>query len=283
MINPIINARLASYHPKRPKDEENALKEILKEIALFSLSTSDFFSTALFQGGTALRILYQLPRFSEHLDFILKKPDKHFQWEKYIEKMKRNFELYGIEPEIQDREKVKTAVKKLFLKDNSIGKILQLHFHHHAHRKLLIKFEIDTNPPAGSIEDRRYLTFPIDYAIATQDLPTNFAGKCHALLCRTYLKGRDWFDFIWYVNQKTMVNFTFLQNAFDQNGPWEKQSIRFHKAWLIHTLKEKIAKIDWKKAAFEVEQFVNPELQPSLALWNTEFFLRYVKLLDEYL
>lgn len=283
MINPIIDKQLKKYTLQKPADEENALKEILQEVALFALSTTDFFSKAVFQGGTALRILHQLPRFSEDLDFILKKPIKNFQWEKYIEQMKKAFSLYDIIPEIQDREKAKTAVKKMFLKDNSIGKILNLNFHHHAYKKLLIKFEIDTNPPRGSDEEQKYLEFPSDYAIAAQNLPSNFSGKCHALLCREYLKGRDWFDFLWYTAQKTTINFTFLQNAFDQNGPWEKQSVTFNKTWLIKELKNKIVTIDWKKAAYEVENFVNIEQIQSLKLWSDDFFLDRVQKLEKYL
>lgn len=283
MINPIIDAQLKKYTPQNPGEEENALKEILQEVALFSLSTTDFFAKALFQGGTASRILHQLPRFSEDLDFILKKPTKNFQWEKYSDAMKKAFALYGITPEIQDREKAKTAVKKMFLKDNSIGKILTLHFHHHAHKKLLIKFEIDTNPPRGSNEEQQYLQFPVDYAIAAQDLPSNFAGKCHALLCREYLKGRDWFDFLWYVAQTTTINFSFLQNAFHQNGPWKNWNIMFDKKWLIHELKNKIVTIDWKKAAHEVEMFVNAAQKKSLKLWADDFFLDRVQKLENYL
>src|SRR3990167_1389401 len=172
MINNIIAKQLKKYDVNSLAQEENALKEILQEVALFSLSTTDFFTKALFHGGTALRILHQLPRFSEDLDFLLKKSDKKFHWESYVEKMKKSFSLYDIEPEITDRSKESTIVQKMFLKDNSIGKILHLNFHHHAHRKLMIKFEIDTNPPSGSIEERCYLQFPTDYSVAAQDLPT---------------------------------------------------------------------------------------------------------------
>src|SRR5579864_6481777 len=108
MINPIIDKQLKTYTLRNRDDEENALKEILQEVALFALSTTDFFSKALFQGGTALRILHQLPRFSEDLYFILRKPIKNFQWEKYTEQMKKSFSLYGIIPEIQDRTQAKT-------------------------------------------------------------------------------------------------------------------------------------------------------------------------------
>ena len=205
------------------------MKEILQEIALYALSTTDFFSQALFQGGTALRILYQLPRFSEDLDFLLKNPDSNFKWQTYIEKMFKAFELFSIEPEMIDRGKTNQSIQKLFLKDTSIGKIIHLNFTQHSQKKLTIKFEIDTNPPTGSDEETKFLDFPLDYSILTQDLPSNFAGKCHALLCRPYVKGRDWFDFTWYVARNTSLNFKFLASALQQHGPWEGQNIKLTK------------------------------------------------------
>jgi hypothetical protein len=87
-------------------------------------------------------------------------------------------------------------------------------------KKLNIKLEIDTNPPKGSVVETRFLDFPLDSAIAVQDLQSNFAGKCHALLCREYIIGRDWFDFTWYVNRKIKPNLLFLTNAIAQQGPW---------------------------------------------------------------
>lgn len=282
MTNQMIAERLKKYKPKALEDEENALKEILQEIALYALSTTDFFTKAIFQGGTSLRILYQLPRFSEDLDFLLKKPDPTFQWKSYLDQIADTFALFDIEPEVLDRSKANRTVQKMFLKDNSIGKILNLHFSHHKHKKLTVKLEIDTNPPAGANEEMKFLDFPLDYSIYTPDLPSNFAGKCHALLCRTYLKGRDWFDFSWYVAQRTPINFEFLQSAIEQNGPWSKQNIEVTKSWLISALTKKIHTIDWEKAALEVTRFVNIQQQASLKLWEKDFFLHKLKQLEQY-
>lgn len=277
MSNQIISERLKRYQTKTLEDEENALKEILQEIALYALSSTDFFSKALFQGGTSLRILYQLPRFSEDLDFILKHRDARFQWEKYVEQIKKIFMLYGIEPEVKDRSKEGETIQKLFLKDNSIGKILHLNFHHHAQRKLTIKLEIDVNPPVGSQEEMKYLDFPIDYTVLTQDLASNFAGKCHALLCRPYNKSRDWFDFSWYVARHTAVNLELLKNALYQQGPWQGQEIQITTTWLKEALKKQVLKIDWKKASKEMQRFVNLDYMPTLRLWSTDFFLNKIQ------
>ena len=180
--------------------------------------------------------------------------------------------LYNITPEIKDRSKESNAIQKLFLKDNSIGKTLNLNFGNYSNKKLLIKFEIDTNPPKGSNQEIKYLDFPIDYAIMSQDLTSNFAGKCHALLCRPYIKGRDWYDFSWYVAKGVSVNFEFLQNAIDQHGPWEGQvnnkKININQSWLIGELKAKIKAINWDSAKLEVKRFININESSSLDLWS---------------
>jgi hypothetical protein len=273
MSKQIIEERLNRYTIQTQEDEENALKEIIQEIALYALATTDFYTKAQFQGGTALRILYQLPRFSEDLDFILDNPDPDFQWQPYIEAITRSFELYGIEPEVQDRTQANTAIQRLFLKDNSIGKTLNLHFQYPSKRKLLVKLEIDTNPPAGSTSELKYLDFPIDYAIKTQDLPSNFAGKCHALLCQPYEKGRDWFDFLWHVTRSTPMNLDFLHHAIDQYGPWQEQHIDTTMQWVVRQLNTKIHAMDWDKAKLEVARFISPQQRASLELWSADFFL----------
>lgn len=277
MVNKIIKTRLEQYRIHTPDDEENALKEILQDMALYALSTTDFFSKALFQGGTALRILYGLPRFSEDLDFILQQPDKYFRWEKYIDQIQKTLLLYDLYPEITDRSKENNVIQKLFLKDDSIGKVLHFNVDFQNRKKLFVKLEIDTNPPLGSTEVMRYLDFPIDYAIATQDLSSNFAGKCHALLCRQYVKGRDWFDFSWYITKRTTINFTFLQNALFQAGPWAGQSITVDKKWLMNALEEKIKTINWHAVSQEVKRFLTERDRAGLNVWGVDFFLHKLK------
>jgi predicted nucleotidyltransferase component of viral defense system len=277
MLPSAIEERVKQYAPKTTEDEENALKEILQEIALYALATSDFFSKALFQGGTALRILYKLPRFSEDLDFILKTPDSSFGWQPYLDKMFKVFELFGITPEVTDRNKAGALIQTMFLKDNSIGKLLSLQFKQHGDKKLKIKLEIDTNPPLGSHEENKFLDFPMDYRITTQDLSSNFAGKCHALLCRPYVKGRDWFDLTWYLTQKTPVNFSFLQNALQQAGPWVGEIIDVNSTWLFDALMEKIQQISWDLAKTDAIRFVNGPYKESIQLWDAAFFSEKIK------
>ena len=169
MATNIIDERLKSYNANTIEDEEHALKEILQEVALYGLANANFFDKAIFHGGSALRILYGLPRFSEDLDFLLKSPDPHFKWEPYMDAIIATCKQHGVHPEITDKSRVNKTVKKMFLKDDSIGKIIDLSFVHHPGKKLAIKFEIDTNPPLGSHVDVKFIEFPLDYSIIAQD------------------------------------------------------------------------------------------------------------------
>jgi predicted nucleotidyltransferase component of viral defense system len=273
MVTALIQDRLNSYSPKTLEEEQDAIKEIIQEVILYGLSIANFFNIALFQGGTALRILHGLPRFSEDLDFVLKEPDANFNWKIYIEAIKNICEEFGIIPSIIDKSSVDSNVKKLFLKDNSFGNILNLSFKHPKSQKVMIKLELDILPPAGSISETKYLDFPLNYAVQAQDLSSNFAGKSHALLCRKYLKGRDWYDFLWYVSKNIIPNLNLFQNAIYQVGPWENQQILVTPMWYITELKEKIKQIDWEKAKLDVARFLNQRDRQQLSLWNADFFI----------
>jgi len=269
----LLKQRLDGYNARAPIQEEQAVKEILQEIALYALWRSDFFQSAAFQGGTSLRILHGLPRFSEDLDFILQKPDPQFQWAPYFEKITAVFNEFGVRCTLSGRKQMNRAVQQAMLKDDSIGRELSLSFYNtSAPRTLKVKLEIDTTPPEGSTFSWHYLDFPLDCEICAQDLPSNFALKLHALLCRRYLKGRDWYDFAWYCKQKTIPNIPLLANALQQTGPWKGQHIQADATWLIQALREKVHTIDWKKAALDVAPFLSTADQPSLALWNERFF-----------
>lgn len=269
----IIQQRLESYKTGNPVEEEQATKEILQEIALYSLWRAGFFEVAAFQGGTSLRILHKLPRFSEDLDFILKEPDPGFEWSGYLQKLQGGLEEFGLQTEVLDKSRMDQRVKKALLKDNSISNQLNLSFYRgHPGQKLKIKLEIDVNPPENSGYEYSYLDFPLDFEVCHQDLSSNFALKIHALLCRPYVKGRDWYDLNWYVKRKVQPNFPHLQAALHQFGPWDSENIKVDSDWLHHALTEKIASVDWKGAAADVERFLNPAEKQSLILWSKEFF-----------
>lgn len=278
----LIEKRLKEYKAADPLEEENALKEIVQEILLFALWRAGFFEVAAFQGGTSLRILHGLTRFSEDIDFILKEPDPAFSWKPFLEVLEETGKEFGIAPEVLDKAHMEGAIRAALIKDNSIANQLNLAFMNgQPGRKLKIKLEIDTNPPLGSGFEYSYLDFPVDYEVCHQDLSSNFSLKAHALLCRAYLKGRDWYDFSWYISQNVTPNISLLKNALEQYGPWEGLSLKVDGEWLVQALKEKIVSIDWKDAADDVRQFLRPVEKRSLDLWNERFFMSKLEKLDK--
>jgi predicted nucleotidyltransferase component of viral defense system len=269
----LIRQRLASYDAGNAAEEERATKEILQEVVLYLLWRATFFDVAAFQGGTSLRILHQLPRFSEDLDFILLKPTRTFEWRRYLPALTQGLQEFGLESELLDKSRMDRNIREALLKNDSIGNQLNLKFASGRERPIVkIKLEIDINPPGGSTFAHTYLDFPLDFEVQHQDLPSNFALKLHALLCRPYLKGRDWYDFNWYVKQKVRPNLPHLQAALDQLGPWQGRKRKVTLSWVIDRLNDKIDTIDWSKAAADVERFVGSAERQSLKLWSTRFF-----------
>ena len=270
----IIQQKLDAYKASNPVEEEQATKEIMQEIALYGLWRAGFFKVAAFQGGTSLRILHGLQRFSEDLDFMLQTPDPEFDWSVYLARLLECFEEYGLQSEALPRGSMDRAVRTAVLKNNSFVNQLNLRFYKgHADRKITIKLEVDANPPAGSVYDYKYLDFPTDFEICHQDLAGNFALKIHALLCRPYLKGRDWYDFNWYIRQGVSPNLPHLRNALIQHGPWAGQdSLTIDADWVREELQKKIDNIDWAAATADVAPFLKLGEQEALTLWGARFF-----------
>jgi len=277
----LIKQRLAEFRPVDKEHELQAVKEIVQEVALCALARQDFFKHAAFMGGTCLRILHKLPRFSEDLDFVLLTPDSSFSWSSMLGLLAREFEAYDLRLEVKDRSKADQAVKKAFLKEDSFGRVLQLTYERRKSDspKIIVKLEVDTNPPANAVHESRIVRFPFPFSVTAHDLPSLFAGKCHALLCREYVKGRDWFDFLWYISRDVKPNFSLLKSALMQQGPWKDQDVSPDSHWLKTELHHKIDTIDWQRAQGEVLPFVYGNYRESLRDWKKDFFHMNVDLL----
>jgi predicted nucleotidyltransferase component of viral defense system len=270
----MIQQRLDSYACRTQLEEEHAIREITQEIVLAALGRTGFFQKAAFHGGTCLRIFYGLNRFSEDLDFALQEPDGSFRLEPYLTAVCDELTTYGYAFEMQSRSQSGQAVQKAFLKDDSLGQLLTLNYRPATGpaRKIRVKLEVDTNPPSGAGYDITYQDFPFVSSVAVFDLPSLFAGKLHALICREYVKGRDWYDFLWYTAQRVVPNYSLLASAMEQTGQ-RKSTAELHRGECADLLEEKINSIDWKAARADVERFVKPGEQPSLKLWCKELFL----------
>jgi predicted nucleotidyltransferase component of viral defense system len=279
----IIQERLDSYKCRSTLEEEQALREITQEIILAALGRTDFFGQAGFQGGTCLRIFHSLNRFSEDMDFALETSDLSFGLAPYLKRIRQELTVFGYDLEIDDRSHRDTAVQQAFLKDDSVAKLLNLVYQPRTGpaRKLRIKLELDTNPPSGASYDMPILDYPFPAAVRVFDLPSLFAGKLHALLCRNYLKGRDWYDFIWYTARRTAINHHLLSAALDQQGPWTGQSPQSDNAWCVKHLRTIINENDWIRARHDVQRFLKPNELPSLEFWTREYFLQQCSKLGE--
>ncbi len=283
MIGDILRNRIKEYAPSNALEQENVLQELMQHYVLASLSRARFFSLAAFHGGTCLRILYGMNRFSEDLDFVLKKPDKTFEWEPYLERIKRDCAAEGIHFEVQDKTKLEAAGRKAFLKTESIGQILNLElpYARSASKKIRIKLEVDTNPPDRAIFETRYITFPVTAPITSMNLGSGFGSKSHALLCREYTKGRDWYDFLWYAARNIVPNYKLLANTLNQQGPWAGRMLEVTAEWYVNAIKKRIEEIDWRAAGNDIARFIKPAEQESIECWSRELFIQQLERLSE--
>ncbi len=275
-----VQQMLEKYNCKNTSEYKNALKEIIQEIALCGLSRGGFFRTAAFYGGTALRIFYGLDRFSEDMDFSLIKPDVNFNIENYFSFLKNELQANGFELSIERKEKqIDSDVQSAFIKGGTLIHLLKIV---PSDQKILginekelikIKFEIDTNPPAGAQYDIKYGLLPVPYEVQLYDEGSLFAGKIHAVLCRSWknrVKGRDFYDYIWYLSRRTNVNLLHLQKRLEQSGKWDKENTLSVKD-LKEILIQRFNSTDFEYAKKDVIPFVSDISR--LDLWNRDFFV----------
>jgi len=285
MIEDLLREKLGSYRPQNAIEQEHALQEVMQHYVLAGLARAGLFKEALFHGGTCLRILFGMRRFSEDLDFMLKAPDPGFGWRPYLEAVGELCRQEGIHFELLDRSELEGSVRKAFLKTDSIGKVvlLDLPYSRDARRKIRIKLEIDTNPPEGSAFQTAFIGFPVTAAITVQSLESAFGTKSHALLCRRYIKGRDWHDLLWFISRQVAPDLLLLQNAIDQQGSWAGQHQVVTPEWYIESLRARIDAVDWAAARDDVIRFVPARDQEGVALWGQDLFRYHLDRLAQYL
>jgi len=186
----LIRDRLATYDCTSEIEEEQAIREITQEIVLAALGRTDFFREAAFQGGTCLRVLYGLDRFSEDLDFALKERNPDFTWEKYLGPVTEELAAYGYRIEIQDRSERDTMVRKVLIKDTTIEKSINFRYAGKTGvmRAIRIRLEVDTNPPSGSEYEIRYLDFPFVSSVVVQTLPSLLPARFMRFFAATTLR-----------------------------------------------------------------------------------------------
>ena len=257
----------------------NAVREILQNIALLGLWRSKFFEHAAFYGGSALRILHGLDRFSEDLDFSLLAPQAGFSLETYGESLKREVTSFGFTTEFERREKTgDSAIESAFLKANTYEQLIVVGVEEdmlrdlHPRKKLKIKLEVDTDPPGEFETDTHYVLQPIPFAVRTYRLSDLLAGKLHAVLCRkwkTRVKGRDWYDLVWFAGRHPEVHLAHLEERMRQSGDYADEG-RLTSGELQTRLLAAVEELDVDMARAEVAPFVRR--QEAIEVWSKDFF-----------
>ena len=278
-MNTVIEEMLKSYQVDNIYDRKNAMKEIMQEIVLCGLSRAGFFKEAAFYGGTALRIFYGLDRFSEDLDFSLEQINLDFDLCSYFPVLEKEVKAFGLNVEIQEKEKTKDSnIRSAFLKGNTKEHLLLFYADERVvgsvakNEVVKIKFEVDTNPPAFATYEHKYRLLPVPYEIRLYDMPSLFAGKIHAVICRGWqsrIKGRDLYDYIFYLSKAVTVNQKHLRALLIDSGYIsENQECTLEEIKTM--LKNRFDSIDFLQARKDVEPFIR---DPSvLDIWSSEFF-----------
>jgi len=278
-MNRAIASMLARYQRSSLDDHVNALREILQEIALCGLWRAKFFERAAFYGGTALRVLYGLDRFSEDMDFSLLAPDDRFELSRYCGFVEEELISWGFPATVEAKTKTaRSAVESAFLKANTREQLLTIDAGSeiaaaiHGRRLLKIRIEVDTDPPPGFSTETKFLLQPIPFSVKVYDPPSLFAGKMHAVLCRgwrTRVKGRDWYDLVWYVARDIPLDLAHLEARMRQSGHYTDSAPLDENAFRLR-LAEKIEELDLAGARSEVERFL---IDPStVSVWSRDFF-----------
>ena len=278
----MIKEWLDQYKPKNNLQAEQALREIMQEIALAGLQRNGFFEKATFYGGTALRIFHGLPRFSEDLDFSLLAKTPDFSLQPYLDGMLAQFEALGMRVSITEKNKTnKTAIDSAFLKADTTWKELVLKDiipqEKTAMRpEIKIKLEVDTRPPLGFTTEERLLLKPFSFYVKCFSLPDLFAGKMHALLFRKWqnrVKGRDWFDLEWYIQKGIPLHLDHLKARAVDSGDWKEEQL--NKDQLMQLLHDKINNVSFSSIREDIVKFI-PDAQ-ALEIWSPAYFSDLIK------
>ena len=275
----IIQQMINKYNPITLEDKKNAVKEVLQEVVLAGLSKTDFFSHAAFYGGTALRLFYGMNRFSEDLDFSLLVADHTFDISKYFKPISDVVSSLGLNFEVSKKDKTTSStIDSAFIKGNTKETIITIYpdsvdssrFIHN--EKIIIKLEVDVNPPLYANTEIKFRLLPFPYQVRVYDQSSLFAGKIHAVIARGWknrVKGRDLYDYIYYLSLDTKVNLIHLEERLKQTKTIE-EDVQLTRGLLIEILDSRFDQIDYDIAKSDIRPFIKDH--NSLDLWSRDFF-----------
>lgn len=282
-MHPAIENMMNTYQCQSMSDYTNALKEIIQKIALLGLWRAKFFEKAAFYGGTSLRILYGLNRYSEDLDFSLLNVDLEFSLMKYNEAIETELQGFGFNVTITNKKKkLHSNIESVLIQLGAQQQLIivsapsNLTSAIHKDQKITIKMEVDTNPPLNFETEQKVLFSPISFFVNTFQKPDLFATKIHAILCRnwnTRVKGRDWHDLVWYVGQNIPVRLVHLQTRLEQSGHWKSHKV-LAGSDVKKLLFEKLKTLNIEQAKKDVLPFITEK--SSVDIWSTDFFCQVI-------
>ncbi len=272
MKNEIFDNMLSRYDLTTEQHKRNAIFEVNQQIILAGLYASGFFESAAFYGGTCLRIFHGLQRFSEDMDFSLLAQDENFDFTKYFPAIVNAFAMMGRDVEITKKDKKNFGnVESAFIKNNT--DVYDITFQ--TEKSIKIKIEVDTCPPLNFKTEQKLLLQPHSFMTRCFTLPDLFAGKIHALVYRAWknrVKGRDWYDFEWYIRHNISLDFAHLTERCQQLNNEEITPESF-KAKLL----ERLATTDIMQVKADVLPFVrNPK---ELDIWSNDYFFQLAEMI----
>ena len=272
----VFEQMVSKYTIQTQDDKLNAYHEVMQEVILSALQRAGFFNKAAFYGGTCLRIFYKLPRFSEDMDFSLLQTENNFSLEPYFDAIVKEFKALGREVIINKKVKKNfTHVESAFLKDTT--EIYNIEFK--TERTVKIKIEVDTTPPLGFATENKLLLLPYSFMTLCYTLPNLYAGKMHAMLFRNWkhrVKGRDWYDFEWYIRNNYKLNFDHLKIRALQNGYSNNEEFTIEVFKTL--LREKIKNTKINLVINDVKPFIKNTSE--LEIWSTDYFLQLVDMIQ---
>lgn len=263
----IFDEMVAAYNPQNAEQRLNAQHQAMQQIVLAGLHKGGFFEHAAFYGGTCLRIFHNLPRFSEDMDFSLTEKNPNIHLENYFQAIQDVFAFTGKEVVISKKEKLNFGrVESAFLKEDTSAYDIAFR----TEKSVKVKIELDTDPPLQFDTVQQLLMKPYSLMVRCFTLPDLFAGKMHALVYRnwkTRVKGRDWYDFEWYVRNNVPLNFAHLQERIREFSGQEVSKEEF-----MQLLRDRLLTADINQVKQDVIPFVD---RPSeLDIWSNDYFLQ---------
>lgn len=269
----IFEQMLSRYQITTSQDRQNAIYEVMQQITLAGLYRGGFFEKAAFYGGTCLRIFHHLKRFSEDMDFSLTEKNQSFHLEDYFPAIREEFKMLGKDIVITKKEKARfSKVESAFLKEDTSAYDIAFS----TEKNIKIKIEVDTSPPMRFATEERLLLYPYSFMTRCFVLPDLYAGKMHALTFRVWknrVKGRDWYDFEWYVRNGIKLNFEHLRERIK-----EFNSLNMTKQEFMECLKERLATTDINKVKQDVKPYIK-DLH-SLDIWSNDYFLQLADMIE---